>query len=366
MFVKTLATGAIQRISTDANGLQTNGGSFGGSFDPAWSPDGSKIAFTSYSTDLVIGDTNSAKDVFVKTLAGGAIQRISTDSAGLQVNGSSYKPEWSPDGTKIAFASESSGLVPGDTNNGTDLFVKVLASGAIERVSTGSAGLQADGGSFSPAWSPDGNKIAFVSGATNLVPSDTNGVVDVFMKNLTTSAVERVSTAANGGQADAEAYDRPSWSPDGTKIAFSSYANNLVPGDTNTGMDLFVKTVSNAAIQRVSTTANGQQANNGGSRDPGSYHVRWSPDGTRLAFNSDADNLVPFDTNNTSDVFVKSLTSGAVQRASTSASGAQVGGFSYLPEWSPDGKRLIFASEATELVSGKTSGQLDVFVKTLG
>lgn len=368
IFVKTLATGAIQRISTDVNGQQSSGGpDFGGSYDAAWSPDGTKIAFTSSTVDLVPGDTNASKDVFVKTVATGAIQRISTDAAGLQVNGGSFNPVWSPDGTRIAFVSESSGLVASDTNNGSDLFVKTLANASVQRISTDSAGLQASGSSFNPAWSPDGTRIAFLSGAANLVSGDTNGVADVFTKNLTTSAVQRVSTAGNGDQASGESYDRPAWSPDGSKIAFSSYANNLVPGDTNTGMDVFVKDLSGGGVQRVSTTSSGGQANNGGSRDPGSYHARWSPDGTHVAFNSDADNLVPVDTNNTSDVFLKNVATGAVKRASTTASGGQSDGFSFLPEWSPDGTRLLFTSEAGNLVSGKTVPfQEDVFTKSLG
>lgn len=366
IFVKTLATGAIQRISTDAAGVQTSGG-FGGSSEPAWSPDGTGIAFSSDASNLVASDTNNSDDVFVKTLASGAVQRVSTDGAGQQVSGDARSPVWSPDGTRIAFVSESSGLVASDTNNGSDLFVKTLANASVQRISTDSAGLQASGSSFNPAWSPDGTRIAFLSGAANLVSGDTNGVTDVFTKNLTTSAVQRVSTASNGDQASSESYDRPAWSPDGSKIAFSSYANNLVPGDTNTGMDVFVKDLSGGGVQRVSTTSSGGQANNGGSRDPGSYHARWSPDGTHVAFNSDADNLVPADTNNTSDVFLKNLATGAVKRASTTESGGQSDGFSFLPEWSPDGTRLLFTSEAVNLVSGKTVPfQEDVFTKSLG
>lgn len=367
VFVKTLATGAIQRISTNANGLQTNGGPpFSGSSNPAWSPDGSKIAFVSFGTDLVPGDTNNARDVFVKTLASGAIQRVSTDSAGLQGSGGSSEPTWSPDGNKVAFASESSTLVQGDTNDSADLFVKNLVNGSIQRFNTAADGTQTNVASFSPAWSPDGSKIAFLSGAKNLVPGDTNGVTDVFTKNLTTSAVERVSTAGNGDQSSDPAYDRPSWSPDSTKVAFSSYANNLVPGDSNAGSDLFVKTLSSGDIQRVSTSANGQQANNADPLGPDSYHGRWSPDGALIAFNSDADNLVPGDTNGQSDVFVKNLASGGVQRASTTAGGTQASGLSLLPEWSPDGKRLTFTSGAPDLVPGKTSGRWDVFAKALG
>ena len=147
----------------------------------------------------------------------------------------------------------------GDTNNGGDLFVKDLATGSIQRLSTTATGDQADGWTAGYiGWSPDGTRLAFSSSATNLVPGDTNAEPDVFVKSLSDGSIERISTTATGEQATGEQgglrfYDRIEWSPDGTRLAFASSATNLVPGDTNAQDDVFVKSVSDGTIQRIST-----------------------------------------------------------------------------------------------------------------
>ena len=180
VFVKNLVTGAVRLVSTSARGRL----GAGDSFDPVFSPDGRRIAFTSSAPDLVRRDTNGGSDIFVKTLASGAISRASTTSKGGQADGASYSPDFSPDGRRIAFVSGAPNLVRRDTNGSFDIFVKALASGAISRASTSSSGAQANGASYSPDFSPDGSRIAFVSDAPNLVAGDTNGWLDVFVKAL--------------------------------------------------------------------------------------------------------------------------------------------------------------------------------------
>ena len=372
VFVKTLATGAVQRVSTDASGTQTNEGSLG-SFGLAWSPDGTRIAFASFASNLVPADTNGDVDLFVKTLATGAVQRITTDANGAQANPSWPGPEWfldtpvwSPDGTRVAFSSWASNLVPGDTNDRLDVFVKTLATGAIQRVSTDAASAQANHGSYTPVWSPDGTRIAFTSDATNLVVGDTNAKSDVFVKTLAGGAIQRVSTDAAGGQAQGHS-DSAAWSPDSSRLAFESRASNLVPGDTNDTRDVFVKTLATGAIQRVSTDAAGAQASDSSDADRygPSTGPAWSPDGTRIAFSSWASNLVPGDNNDRLDVFVKTLATAAIQRVSTDAAGAQANDGSWSPVWSPDSTRIAFQSNASNLVPEDNNNSLDVFVKTL-
>ncbi len=351
-FIKTLSSGAIQRATTDSDA-------------PVWSPDGTKIAFTSNASDLVAHDTNDSDDVFVKTLSSGAVQRVSTDATGAQAYTNSHSPVWSPDGTKIAFTSGAWNLVPNDTNGRNDVFVKTLAGEAIQRITTDATGAQVDGDSAFPIWSPDGTKMAFFSRASNLVPNDTNDSHDLFVKTLSTGAVQRVSTDTTGSQANGSTppVSAATWSPDSTKIAFASTASNLVPADTNGIEDVFVKTLAGGAIQRISTDSSGGQVD-GGYFD-GSFMPAWSPDGNSIAFASSASNLVPGEPLNELDIFVKTLSTGAVQRVSTDAAGVPANSDSQMPVWSPDGTKIAFDSMASNLVPADTNDSYDVFIENL-
>ena len=158
----TLATLNISRIATGAYGI------------PSISGDGRYVAFASDASDLVPGDTNNAPDVFVRDLQTGTIMRVSTDKNGGQGNAISYAPSISADGRYVAFDSDASNLVPGDTNGTLDVFVRDLQSGAITRVSTGAMAIRAMRQSLSSDISADGRYVVFESTASNLVPGDTN------------------------------------------------------------------------------------------------------------------------------------------------------------------------------------------------
>ena len=253
---------------------------------------------------MISGDANGSSDIFIKNLTTGKITPVSVDATGLvQGDGGSYQPIFSPDGTKVAFYSDADNLVSGDTNGSSDIFVKDLTTGAVTRVSTSALGVQANDGSYAFSFSPDGSKIAFESFASNLVSGDTNGYTDIFVKDLTigtitSGTVTRISTASDGGQSDNGSY-APVFSSDGTKVAFYSDADNLVAGDTNGSTDIFVKNLSTGVTTLVSTSASGAQA------DGGSSAPVFSPDGTMVAFYSAADNLIVGDTNGATDVFLK-------------------------------------------------------------
>ncbi len=354
IFVKNLATGAIKLVSTDAAGVQGNDGSY----EPVFSPDGTKVAFYSSASNLAGHDGNGVPDIFVKTLETGAIKCISTDAAGTRWNDTSYDPKFSPDGTKVAFSSYASNVVPGDTNSTVSIFVKDLTNETVSFVSTNASGEHGNGFSADPVFSPDGTKVAFRSTASNLVPGDTNGSSDIFVKDLTNGTVSIVSTNAAGEHGNGFS-DDPVFSPDGTKMAFRSEASNLVPGDTNGTADVFVKDLATGAIARISTDSAGAQAN-GGSGEP-----VFSPDGTKVAFRSDASNLVAGDTNSRADIFVKSLATGAIERISTDAMGVQGNGYSDEPVFLPDGTKVAFRSDASNLVAGDTNGAADIFIVTL-
>jgi hypothetical protein len=263
------------------------------------SADGRYVAFYSFASNLVAGDTNGTPDIFVKDTQTGAITRVSVEGAGAQANSYSYNPSISADGRYVAFYSEANNLVSGDTNNATDIFVKDTQTGAITRVSVDGGGAQANNYSFNPSISADGRYVAFYSGASNLVAGDTNGTSDIFVKDTLTGAIQRVSTGALGTQANSGSYE-PSISADGRYVAFRSDTSNLVAGDTNGTTDIFVKDTLTGGIARVSVDGAGAQANNS------SYYGSLSGDGRTVAFLSYASNLVPGDTNNTGDVFLAS------------------------------------------------------------
>ena len=345
----------IKLISTAADGTQGNGFIY---YSPVYSPDGTQVAFTSDASNLVPGDRNGRSDVFVKDLVTGAVTLVSSTADGTPGNSSSIDPVYSPDGTQVAFLSWASNLIPGDTSSWGEFFLKDLVTGAVTLVSSATDGTQKNGGIDALVFSPDGTQVAFDSYASNLVADDRNGQTDIFVKDLVTGAITRVSTTADGKQANGGSFD-PVFSPDGTKVVFVSSARNLVAGDTNGTWDIFVKDLVTGAITRVSTCEDGKQAN-GGSFD----HV-FSPDGTQVAFESDASNLVPGDTNGESDIFEKNLVTGAVTLVSSPAHGPQSNSYSHDPVFSPDGTRVAFWSLASNLVADDRNVQTDIFVKDL-
>ena len=348
-----IVSGGITLVSTTAGGDQGNSDSA----TPSFSLDGTRIVFNSDATNLVPG-TNGLPQIFVKNLVTGEVALVSADASGNEGNGVSETPVFLPDGSKVAFTSNADNLVAGDTNGGEDIFVKDLSTGAIERVSTGSSGAQANNESFGPAFSPDSSKVAFWSYASNLVAGDTNGTSDVFMKDLSTGVVTRLSTDSLGGQANGYSFE-PMFSGDGSKLLFFSDASNLVSGDVNAALDVFVKDLLTGDVVLVSADAAGLQGN------AHSTHAVISSDGSKVAFYSDANNLVAGDTNDQGDIFVKDLATGAIERVSTDSLGAQANSQSLFPTFSPDGSKIAFVSFASNLVDGDTNAQWDLFIKDL-
>jgi len=355
IFVKNLSTGAVKRVSTDSSGAQGNDNSE----SPVFSADGTKVAFTSYASNLVAGDTNSAPDIFVKNLSTGAVTQVSTDSSGVQGNNYNFTSVFSADGTQVAFSSAASNLVVGDTNNQPDIFIKNLSTGVVRRVSTDNGGTQGSHTSYSPVFSADGAQVLFESYASNLVVGDTNNRSDIFVKNLSTGVVTRVSTDSSGAQGNNHS-NSAVFSADGTQVAFRSSASNLVVGDTNNdAYDVFVKNLSTGVLTRVSTSSSGEQGNNH------SYKPVFSADGTQVAFSSAASNLVAGDTNGAPDIFFKNLSTGLMTLVSTGSSGAQGDNDSGSPIFSADGTQVAFSSAASNLVAGDTNIAYDIFVKNI-
>lgn len=355
IFVKNLATGAIDRISTDSNGQQA----VGVSSQASVSQNNNFAVFTSSAANLVSGDNNNKADIFRKNLTTGQTIRVSTNVTGVEADGASKEAQLSADGSTVVFTSSATNLISGDTNSKDDIYYKNLTTGVVERVSMSSASEQANGDSYKAYFSADGNKVVFVSSASNLIVGDTNNVADIFIKDLATKEVIRINvdkfaTQANGNSDDAR------FSADSTKVLFSSDATNLVANDTNGVRDIFVKDLLTDDLIRVTTNKNGEQANGV------SYNAQFSPDGRRVVFSSLASNLVADDTNGVVDVFVKDLDTGEVTRISRNNDGQQGNAFSGgAVSFSSDGTQVVFESIANNLSANDTNVAKDIFVANL-
>jgi len=331
-----------------------------------------------YTTPAAVFDDDGALFVCVVTNAGGSttsnaatlsvglpdgrlIERVSVDSAGLQGNDHSSRPSISLDGGYVAFHSGATDLVAGDTNGMGDVFVHNRLTGETTRVSVDSAGLQGNDHSLFPSISADGRYVAFKSYATNLVAGDTNGALDVFVHDRQTNMTTRVSVDSSGieGTGSCDIY-ASSISADGRYVAFKSSSSNLVTGDTNGAEDVFVHDRQTGATTRVSVDSDGVE----GDADSQDSHTSISADGRYVVFSSYATNLVVGDTNGRNDIFVHDRATGETTRVSVASDGSQTStvGSTVTPSISADGRYVAFGSECSDLVAGDTNSNFDIFV----
>ena len=307
VYSKDTVTGIITLVSSNAAGAANN------DFvaDPAVSADGSKVAFTSYANNLLTGDVNLQSDIYVKDLTTGAVTLVSTTSTGSQGNNHSLLSSISADGSAVAFVTLATNLTTGDSNNARDIFVKDLSTGTLTLASSDSSGVIGNGTSIAATLSADGSKVLFTSFASNLVAGDTNGVEDVFMKDLKTGVTTLISADVNGVEGD-HGSTGGVFSPDGSKIAFMSAAHNLVPGGVAPGFQhLYLKDIATGAVTLLSTADDGTVA------DGSTLSFAFSPDGKKVAFTTWADNLGLVDGNAVIDLYIKDLTTGDVTRVSS-------------------------------------------------
>jgi hypothetical protein len=217
-FVHDRVTAQTTRVSRDPSGGRGNGSTF----DVALSADGRHVAFSSAATNLVPGDLNNSRDVFVRDLDAHETVLVSVTSTGQQANGASSHPVLSADGRYVAFQSRATNLAPGDLNGGSDIFLHDILTGATSLVSVSLTGTPGNSYSLGPSISDDGHLIAFDSAASDLVPGDLNGKRDVFVRNTITHSTMRVSTD-HGFELNADSYICD-LSSDGGFIVFGSDA----------------------------------------------------------------------------------------------------------------------------------------------
>jgi Tol biopolymer transport system component len=344
------------RVSVDSNGGEGDNNSTRAMI----SADDRLVAFYSAATDLVPGDSNQATDVFVHDRVTGATERVSVSNSGAQslFGCSSFGLSISADGRFVSFHSYSPNFVAADTNGTYDVFVRDRTNATTECISLSTAGAPSNSGGTWSSISADGRYVAFESPSTNLVAGDTNGYSDVFVRDRVAGTTVRLSLDTIGAQGN-NASSTPAISADGRFIAFDSFATNLVAGDTNGVTDIFVRDRIAGTTERVSVGPGGAQAN--GSSDIPSI----SADGRYVAFQSTASNLSVRATNGAQHVFVRDRWGGTTECVSVNTTGAQENASSSAPfhALSADGRFVSFWSSSTDIVAGDTNGFTDIFLR---
>jgi Ca2+-binding RTX toxin-like protein len=285
-----LQTGEVTLVSTTQNG-----GDVWSTFKPNISANGQYVVFESHDPRIAAGDTNSDADIFRKDLSTGEIKLVSAAQSGAAANRGSFDASMSDDGRFVLFYSLATDLGAGDNAFTSDVFRKNLGTGEIICASVDANGVRMNE-VLGATLSADGRYMLFLSTAGNLVENDKNNLRDVFLKNLETGSITRVSTSFHGIESNGDSYDAQ-LSADGRYVVFSSRASNLVENDTNGKSDIFRKDLTTGEIVRISVSTDGSVSNNDSSS------ARISADGKFVVFQSRASNLTANDTNGASDVF---------------------------------------------------------------
>jgi hypothetical protein len=354
-------------VATDG----TQGNQMSGRFSrPAISADASFTAFDSIANTLVPGDTNGASDVFVHDARAGSTERVSVSTSGQQANEDSTNPSIDGDGRLTVWDSTASNLVPNDTNPLADVFVHDRQSGRTVLVSAAVGSGSGNGSSFLASISADGSSVAFVSDASNLVPGDTNDRFDIFVRDLAAGTTVRANVATAGTQGDADS-TFPAISGDGGSVAFASDATNLIPNDTNGARRVSPRPGhrSNGARERDRQQRAGERSERGtrGARRPGlgpGDGFRREQDRVRLRGHESGGRRhqhVPASIpgpGQCPDVFVRHVAAGTTTRVSVASNGAQGNDASTDPAMDASGRAVAFFSPASNLVAGDTNQRI--------
>lgn len=344
----TIPLRAIDRVSVAPGNVQLNDDSYVDDI----TPDGRFVVITSKASNLVPGDTNGNRDMFVIDRDDGSVERVTVDSDENQVTDitgfTSLRGSISDDGNLVCFATDSSQLVTGDTNGATDVFIRDRSAGTTTRVSLTDADGEIATGAYGPILSADGSTVVFIAVDDGVVAADMNGMTDVFVRELGMGGTTRiVSVSDEEMPGDGESGEDYSISADGNLVAFSSDSTNLVTGDMNMASDVFLRDIAAGSTTRVSLTSTGAEL------DAAAYGGSMSSDGTKVVFNTAATNVLPGDTNGFNDVFIRNLTNNTVKLAS-----GKGGGSSFITDngisggaISPDGRFVRFSSYTQQIFS---------------
>lgn len=359
-FLRDMEAGTTVRVSVpslaDQGTLGTEGSAQSG--NPSVSSSGRYVVFDSDASNLVLGDANGERDVFLHDTHTGETVRVSvpnlTDQGalGAESNGSSERPCISDDGRFVGFHSRATNLVVGDTIGARDVFVHDRQTGITERVSVHSNGAAGNQDSGNCSLSSDGTLIAFESYASNLVDGDT-GPVDIFVRDRVANATTRVSVDSSGNEGTGGFGSfNPHMSGDGRYVTFWSSATNLVASDTNGESDIFLHDRATGETIIVSVPNLADQSTLGGEANNGAQYPAVSDDARYVAFSSNADNMVPGDTNGVYDIFVHDRQTGRTARVNVAVDGSEmtIGEASDWAGISGDGRYVNF--QAADYSSG--------------
>lgn len=341
--MKDVATGDIELASTSATGVPANRESD----RPAVSADGTTVAFSSIATNLDPADPDGIRDVYVKILDTGTIEVASTSDTGVPSNGRSETTDLSGDGRTVAFSSVATNLDPADDSGFTYvLYAKDLNTGDLVLASSSDEGANANANSRGGSLSGDGRLLAFQSFATNLDPADTTTDEDVFVKDLTTGDIRLVSTPddvrSSGGVLSA----------DGSAVAYSIEVDGV--------LQAYVMDLASGFLVLASITVAGVSGNSD------SFAASLSADGEIVGLATTATNFDPRDKGSAFDVYVKDLTTGALELASTSDAGVKADQPCYGGLLSADGTAVMLRSRSTTLDPADPDVVGDVYLKSLG
>ena len=343
----TAQVGTTKIVSVTSTGAQGFQDSRSASVDES----GRYVAFVTYSA-LVPRDSGIQPDVYLRDTILGTTDRVSEGPNNESGNGVSFGAEMAKGGLFVVFYSRSSNLVPNDTNNVNDIFIWDRKNDSMERVSVAENGAEGNGTSYSGSVDRDGTVVAFVSAATNLVDGDNNGVIDVFIADRVANTMDNITLGANGPSRN------PSISADGRFVAFESEASNLVANDNNDEIDIIMYDRQAGTIKRVSVSSVGVEANDFSS------HPEVNGDGRFVVFSSWASNLIAGDGNQDSDIFIHDRLIGTTDLISKNREGIQANGYSIEPSISTSGRFVAFVSSANNLNSGGDfNGHRDIFVR---
>lgn len=367
IFVRDTVLGTTECVSVSNAGVYGNGSSR----MPSISVDGRFVAFDSDATNLVASDINNQRDVFVHDRLTGTTEIVSLWNGGAQANNYSQRPSISADGRFVAFESVATNWIPFKTFPVGDIFVRDRLLGTTEWVSPNSSGLPNNNHhSGQPSISDDGRYVAFASLAGGLASTsfDTTYTSQVYVRDRQTATSEWISVCTLVSGEACDSYE-PSISGDGRFVAYESDSTVVVPNDTNGMRDVFVRDRQTGLAERVNVSSSGAQAVTvGPSVSTGSSHGSISRDGRYVAFDSYATNLDPIDVQpfNFEDIFVHDRQTGVTTLVSKNDGGVQGSSSSENPALSADGSSVAFASFATNLMPVDINFAPDIFVRSLG